>query len=395
LIPKILLKPNRQKSVLRHHPWIFSGAIADVIGFPEKGETVRIHDSEDKFICWGAYSSSSQIAVRIWSWDEAEVIDEAFFGRRISKAIQMRKRMNIPSDALRLIYAESDGLPGIIVDQYVDFLVIQLLSAGAEYWKECIVNVCCEILGIKNIYERSDVDVRKLEGLTQRTGILRGSLPAENIIIQEHGMKYLIDIKRGHKTGFYLDQRDNRVKLMGISEGRDVLDCFSYTGAFSVAALTYGARSLIAIDSSDKALNIARENLLLNHLPDENVEFIEGDVFQELRTMRDRNRSFDLIIMDPPKFAPTKYSIQRASRGYKDINLLAFKLLRPGGYLVTFSCSGGIDLSFFQKIIADAAVDADANAVIIDRLHQACDHPVALNFPEGAYLKGYVIYKTE
>jgi 23S rRNA (cytosine1962-C5)-methyltransferase len=391
---KIILKPKREKSVLHLHPWIFSGAIADVLGFPESGETVRVHNSDDHFLCWAAYSPSSQISARIWSWNEAETIDEDFFRIKLTNAIKIRREIGVYSDAVRFVHAESDGIPGLIVDQYAEILVIQFLSAGVEYWRDSIVNVSSDLLKISDIYERSDADVRRLEGLSERIGVLKGGTPPENVIIQENKCKYIVDVKRGHKTGFYLDQRENRQKLCDLSAGRDVLDCFSYTGAFSVKALVHGARSLTIIDSSTDALKIARQNILLNHLSDENIEFIDGDAFQELRVLRDRNKSFDLIILDPPKFAPTRTSISRASRGYKDINLLAFKLLRPGGFLITFSCSGVIDEALFQKIIADAALDAGVNAIVIDRLHQAHDHPVGLNFPEGAYLKGLLIYKV-
>jgi 23S rRNA (cytosine1962-C5)-methyltransferase len=354
---------------------------------------VSVRDCDDQFLCWAAYSPTSKISARIWSWNEEDIIGENFFRKKIETSIQVRQSILEYSNAIRLVYAESDRMPGLIVDRYSDALVVQFLSAGAEYWKDCLVNICSELTGIVDIYERSDVDIRRLEGLEERTGKLRGKIPEERITIHEYGVNFLVDVLRGHKTGFYLDQRENRHKISSFASGKDVLDCFTYTGGFSITALSGGARSITAIDASGEAIKLALENIQINHLSSENVELIEGDVFHELRNMRDRGKSYDLIILDPPKFAPTQASIKHAARGYKDINLLALKLLRPHGHLVTFSCSGAIDADLFQKIIAGAALDAGISAVIIDRLHQANDHPVDLNFPEGAYLKGLILHK--
>jgi len=390
MMPAIYLKPGREKSVLRRHPWIFSGAVSRVEGSPDEGETVKLVNSRGQFLGWGAFSSKSQISVRIWSWDEEENIAGDFFRRRLQKAIAARPMNN----ALRLVHAESDGLPGLVVDRYNELLVVQFLSSGPERWRETLADLLVELTGIEQIFERSDVDVRALEGLPSRIGPVRGPVPPEKITIRENGLDFWVDVRTGHKTGFYLDQRANRARLGQLTTGRDVLDCFCYTGGFTLHALAGAAKSVLAVDGSADALALASENLALNRLPQERVEWVEGDVFQTLRGLRDRDRRFDVIILDPPKFAPTAAQAERAARGYKDINLLAFKLLRQGGLLVTFSCSGGISEDLFQKIVAGAALDAGAEAQIIERLHQDMDHPVALNFPEGAYLKGFIIRKT-
>jgi 23S rRNA (cytosine1962-C5)-methyltransferase len=298
------------------------------------------------------------------------------------------------TNAFRLIHAESDGLPGLIVDRYADMLVAQFLSAGAEFWKETLVELLLEQTGLSTIYERSDADVRELEGLPVHIGLLRGILDRSPVTITENGLKFSVNLESGHKTGFYLDQRENRLLVRGLAEERDVLDCFCYTGGFTVNALAGGAKSVLSVDASADALALCRENVSLNALPGERHSMLEGDVFQLLRKFRDEARSFDLIILDPPKFAPTAAQAEKAARGYKDINLLAFKLLRPGGILVTFSCSGGVDASLFQKIVASAALDAGVDAQIVAYLSQGPDHPVALNFPEGAYLKGLVCHKA-
>ncbi len=351
---------------------------------------MKLVNSRGQFLGWGAFSTKSQISVRIWSWDEEEIIAEDFFRRRLQQAIAARQK-NIAS---RLVHAESDGLPGLVVDRYNELLVVQYLSSGPERWRETVADLLVEITGIGQVFERSDVDVRALEGLPSRVGPIRGPEPPERIIIRENDLDFWVDVRKGHKTGFYLDQRANRARLRQLAAGRDVLDCFCYTGGFTLNATAGGANYVQAVDGSADALLLARENLALNRIPLERVEWVEGDVFQTLRGLRDRDKRFDVIILDPPKFAPTVAQAERAARGYKDINLLAFKLLRQGGFLVTFSCSGGINEDLFQKIVAGAALDAGTEAQIIERLHQDVDHPVALNFPEGAYLKGFIIRKT-
>ena len=395
-MPTLILKPGREKSLLRRHPWIFSGAIARLDGNPASGETVDLLAADGQFLARAAYSPTSQIRARVWTFDQSEPVEADFFRRRIKTAIASRATLHVTrdTDAFRLIHAESDGLPGLIVDRYPDVLVLQSLTAGTEYWKETIADLLLELTGLATIYERSDADVRELEGLAPRVGSLRGAFNHLPLTITENGLKFHVNLETGHKTGFYLDQRLNRAHVRELAEGRDVLDCFCYTGGFSVNALAGGAKLVLSVDASADALALCRENGLLNGFPSDQLATLEGDVFQLLRNFRDEARSYDLIILDPPKFAPTAAQAEKAARGYKDINLLAFKLLRPGGILVTFSCSGGIDASLFQKIIASAALDASVEAQIVEYLSQAPDHPVALNFPEGAYLKGLVCFKS-
>lgn len=408
-MPILTLKPGREKSLLRRHPWVFSGAVERVDGNPGSGETVDVLDAKGQFIARAAYSPSSQIRARVWSFDPAEQVDADFFRRRIQTALAHRATLGLLSPlqarsslgqgqgvGCRLIHAESDQLPGLVVDRYSDVLVLQSLTAGCEFWRETLADLLLEETGAAAIYERSDADVRELEGLPVRNGLMRGALPnnEHRISITENNLKFLVNIAEGHKTGFYLDQRANRQRVGQLAQGRDVLNCFCYTGGFTVYALAGGAKSVLSIDSSADALALGGENLVLNNLPIEKAEWLEADVFQALRKLRDQARSFDLIVLDPPKFAATAAQAERAARGYKDINLLAFKLLRPGGILATFSCSGGIDASLFQKIVAGAALDAGVDASIVEHFSQGGDHPVSLHFPEGAYLKGLVCLKV-
>ena len=395
----VWIKPGREKSLLRLHPWIFSGAISRAEGdngLPGQGETVEVLDAHGHFLARGAFSPNSQIQVRVWTWRPDQAIDVDFFRQRFSQATQLRRALIDPqsTNAFRLVHAESDGLPGLGVDRYGEGGVIQCLSCGAERWGAEFADLLVENTGCTSLYERSDADVRALEGLKPRTGLIYGTEPPENLQMLENGRRFWVDVRGGHKSGFYLDQRENRARLGQLAAGREVLDCFTYTGGFSVSALAGGARSITAIDSSAANLALASKNVVLNGFSAERVRWVEGDGCQELRASRDRGLSYDLIVLDPPKFAATKAQIQRAARGYKDINLLAFKLLRVGGLLVTFSCSGGVDADLFQKIVAGAALDAGVDARIVDRLQQSQDHPVGLNFPEGAYLKGLVCFRA-
>jgi 23S rRNA (cytosine1962-C5)-methyltransferase len=405
-MPALLLKPGREKSLLRRHPWIFSGGIQRVEGEPVSGGTVDLLSSDRQFLARASYSPNSQIRARVWSFDE-EPIDREFFRQRIRSSLAMRRSLEIEkhSNAARLIYAESDGMPGLIVDRYGEVLVLQSLTAGSEFWKETLADLLLEETGLSTIYERSDADVRELEGLQALRGVIRNSIPRDsgnladlesrltNLIITEHDLRFNINLQSGHKTGSYLDQRENRLRVRELARDKDVLDCFCYTGGFTVNALAGGAKTVLSIDSSAEALEGLRENIALNQLDATRHTALEGDVFQLLRKFRDENRSFDMILLDPPKFAPTAAQAERAARGYKDINLFAFKLLRPGGTLVTFSCSGGIDAGLFQKIVAGSALDAGVDAQIVEHLFQGADHPISLHFPEGAYLKGLVCYK--
>jgi len=391
-MPSLILKPGRERSLLRRHPWIFSGAVARLDGDPASGATVDLLAANGQFLARAAYSPISQIRARVWTFDPSELVDADFFRRCIHSSLVTRHSLHLDdqTNALRLINAESDGLPGLIVDRYADILVLQSLTAGSEYWKDTLSDLLLELTGLADIYERSDADVRELEGLPPKVGLLRGAIPHSPFPILENNLKFNVNLETGHKTGFYLDQRENRLRVRRLAEGRDVLDCFCYTGGFTVNALAGGAKLVLSVDASADALALCRENVVLNTFPIDRHQALEGDVFQILRKFRDEARSFDMIILDPPKFAPTAVQAEKAARGYKDINLLAFKLLRPGGILVTFSCSGGVDAALFQKIVASAALDAGVDAQIVEHLSQAPDHPVALNFPEGAYLKGLV-----
>jgi len=386
-VDKLILKPGREKSLKRRHPWVFSGAVACVAGKPAAGETVEVHSGSGEFLALAAYSPESQIVARVWEWRQRD-IDAGFFMERIAQAAHGRQALldSGATDAARLVHGESDGLPGVVADRYGDTVVMQLASAGAERWREAIADALSGLPGVARLWERSDADVRALEGLEPRTGLVRGPLPAGELVIHEHGMRFRVELEHGHKTGFYLDQRDNRLRLRALAKGRDVLDCFCYAGGFALNAGAAGAKSVLAVDSAARALETARANAALN--APVQVEWREADVFAALRRLRDEGRRFDVIVLDPPKFAPTAAHAARAARAYKDINLLAFKLLRPGGALMTFSCSGGVNADLFQKIVAGAALDAGVDAHIAAWLHAAADHPVALTFPEGEYLKG-------
>ncbi len=391
---QIILKHGRDKNVRAHHPWVFSGAVDKVKGKPRLGETVEVRAANGDLLGLGAWSPESQIQVRLWSMTEAS-IDRAFFIKQVQQALAYRQQLGIPqrNSGYRLLNAESDGLPGVVVDVLGDWLVMQALTAGAEYWKHTLADVLLELLPAKGVYERSDVDVRKKEGLESVTGTLKGQEPPAFIDIVEEGRHYRVDVLNGHKTGFYLDQRDNRSLLQAYAADKTVLNCFSYTGGFAVAALQGGAAKAINIDASQPALDIAAQNAKLNSFQPDKMENICGDVFKLLREYRNEGRQFDIVVLDPPKFAENRNQLEKAARGYKDINLLGFKLLKPGGLLFTFSCSGLMESNLFQKIVADAAVDAGCDARILRKLDQATDHPTRLAFPEGYYLKGLLCQK--
>jgi len=390
---ELTLKPGRERSLLRRHPWIFSGAIDAVAGSPESGDTVKVKSADGRFLAWAAYSPSSQIRARVWSFDEAEVPGPDLFRERIEKASALRRAVIAPdaTDAFRLVHGESDGLPGLIADRYADTLVVQILSAGCERWRATLIELLGESSRCPRIYERSDADVRELEGLAPRAGAITGAAIDRPVRIVEHGIKYEVDIVAGQKTGFYLDQRENRRRVASLARNREVLNCFCYTGGFTLAALSGDARSVLSVDTSAPALAMAGRNVALNGFDAGRTEWIEADVFLTLRKLRDAGRRFDLIVLDPPKFAPTSKDAERASRGYKDINLNALKLLSRGGLLATFSCSGGISPELFQKIVAGAAADAGASLLLRERFFAAADHPVLVEYPEGEYLKGLLL----
>jgi 23S rRNA (cytosine1962-C5)-methyltransferase len=388
---QLVLLPGKDRSLTRRHPWIFAGSVDKLTGRARPGDTVDVVAANGRPLARAAFSPESKIRGRVWSFDPEEVIDDAFFKRRVAAAIE--RRLMMPElreqEGLRLIHGESDGLPGVVADRYGDTIVVQLTSAGADKWRKAIVGALHKATGCPRIYERSDVNVRRLEGLEPTTGWLLGETPGEPLTIVENGVRMKVDVVAGHKTGFYLDQRDNRLMTRELAAGRAVLNCFCYTGGFSLQALAGGAASVLSIDSSGPALATAAENLALNpQLDASRAEWREADVFNELRAMKNSGQRFDLIILDPPKFAPSAAHADSAARAYKDINVLGFRLLNPGGLLMTYSCSGGIGPEMFQQIVADAAVDAGRDARILRRLAASPDHPVALHFGEGEYLKG-------
>jgi len=390
----IRLREGKERSLLRRHPWVFQGSVAK--GGADPGETVRVEADDGRFLAWGSFSPTSMIRVRAWSFDEAERIDAAFFERRITTAIALRVRLPIASDGMRLIHGEADGLPGLIVDRYADILSAQFLSAGSERWKATIADALLAATGCTRLYERSDSGVRGLEGLAPVKGWLRGE-GTTDVTIREHDWQLTLDVAEGHKTGFYLDQRDNRARFAHVVRHfgvQRVLNCYCYTGGFSVAALAGGAQQVVSVDSSAPALERARANVALNGFETDRAQFIDADVNALLRERLKGGDRFDAIVLDPPKFAPSAAHADRAARAYKDINRLALKLLAPGGLLFTFSCSGGIGAELFHKIVAGAGLDAGVDGVLLDRLSGACDHPTTINFPEGEYLKGLVILKT-
>jgi len=426
----VILKPGRDKPVRQHHPWIFSGAVARVKGDVNDGDVVEVVASDGTWLARGTLNRRSQIVVRLLTWKQDESIDNAFWRSRLERAIAGRAMLASSGDttAYRLVNAESDGLPGLIMDRYGDWLVMQFLALGVERWKGEIVGQVAN-LSYKGVYERSDVDVRAKEGLPQTTGVLAGQEPPDLVEIRENGLRFLVDIKRGHKTGFYLDQRDNRHKVTPYLRGREVLNCFAYTGAFAVYALAAGAKSVTNVDTSADALELARRNIDLNasqfcqpfvslgpssepHSGERRasplrkaetlrreaapgdtfpaVEFVVGDVFAELRRFRAEGRTFDAVILDPPKFAQNDQQLKRAARGYQDINRVAMNILRPDGILATFSCSGLVSPDLFQKIVFSASLEAEREVQIVEKLSQASDHPILVTLPESEYLKGFV-----
>ena len=387
------LRPGKERSLLRRHPWIFESAIAK--GAADSGETVRVESDQGDFLGWAAFSPASKIRARVWSFVQSQRIDAEFFRATIANAVAARSRFAIESDGVRLVHGESDGLPGLIVDRYGDTLVAQFTSAGVERWKTVIVDALLSVTGLEKIYERSDASSRALEGLPEQTGWLRGEGPVA-LTLREHEWQLALNIAEGHKTGFYLDQRDSRKKMADYArrlQFQRVLNCYCYTGGFSVAALMGGAAHVTSIDSSGPALVQAAANVALNGLDASRAAFLDADVNASLRQMGAAGAQFDAIVLDPPKFAPTVAHAERAARAYKDINRLAFKLLAPGGVLFTFSCSGGISADLFHKIVASAGSDAGVDGYISERLGGAPDHPMTIAFPEGEYLKGLVIVR--
>ena len=390
---RVVLRPGKEKPLRQRHPWVFSGAIGRIEGRPQPGEVVELVAADGAWLAVAEFNPVSQIRARAFGWDRDQPVDEDFWRRRLAASIARRRQLLPEREAVRLAFAESDGLPGLIVDQYGPHLVLQALTAGAEVRKLQTVAHLTELLHPASISERDD-PVRQKEGLPPARGLLMGELPADPVVINEQGHRFYVDLRAGQKTGFYLDQAANRLALAHYCAVTEVLNAFSYTGAFAVAALAAGAEHVTNVDSSAEALALAGQNLTLNGFPPARWANLEADVFQQLRRWRDEGRQFDIVILDPPKFAATQAQVERAARGYKDINWLAMRLLRPGGLLATFSCSGAIDRDLFQKIVFGAALDAGREARIVGHFSQGPDHPVLLTFPEGAYLKGLLCQVT-
>lgn len=391
-VSRVYLKSGREKSLRRRHPWVFSGAVERIEGNPGSGDTVEVRAASGEFLARAAYSPASQIRLRVWTFDESENVNAEFLRRRLERAFESRGRLGMLErrGACRLVFAESDGLPGLVVDRYADVVVCQFLAAGVDRWRDTIAGLLEQLCGASCVYERSEASARKKEGLASRRGALRGAEPPREIEIESGGARFAVDVVQGQKTGAYLDQQANRLRVAAYAEGAAVLDAFAYTGGFAIAALLRGADSALLVDSSEDALRLADRESERNGVADR-CRFVVANVFDELRLRREAGETFDLVILDPPKFVHSAEQVSAGSRGYKDINMLGLELVRPGGVLATFSCSGHVDAALFQKIVAGAAVDARRDAQILERLGQPADHPVALAFPEGDYLKGLIL----
>jgi 23S rRNA (cytosine1962-C5)-methyltransferase len=390
----LILKPGKERSLLRRHPWLYASAVDRLNGRAASGATVAVCAHDGRFLARASFSPVSTIRARVWTFDESEPVDHAFFKRRVNSAIAHRAGMVSGTGAVRLVFGEADGLPGLVVDHYrsVDGgreqLVCQFMAAGVDAWKQEIVDVLVDATGCPHVYERSDVSIREKEGLPRATGVLAGDEPPDWLLVEEGGVRYRIDVRHGHKTGFYIDQRDNRGLIARHAGGRDVLNCFCYTGGFSLAALKGGSRRVVSIDSSGEALAHARANVTANGFDADRAQWLDADAFNTLRALHEGGERFDLVVLDPPKFAASQQHVERAARAYKEINMSGFKLLRPGGLLATFSCSGAVDAGLFQKIVAGAAADARVDVRVLGRLGAGLDHPTLCAFPEGEYLKG-------
>ncbi|MFM1989312.1 MAG: hypothetical protein RJA99_2269 [Pseudomonadota bacterium] len=388
--PALVLKPGKEKSLLRRHPWVYATAVAQVRGRPASGDTVAVVGADGRFLARAAFSPQSSIRARAWTFDEAEPVDAAMMAARVRAAVARRESLRGESDALRLVFGEADGLPGFVADRYADRLVVQCLAAGVERWRDAIVDALVEATGCTRVHERSDAAAREREGLAPREGPLRGEAPTAPVEVTEHGVRYRVDVVAGHKTGFYIDQRDNRALVGRWAAGRRMLNCFCYTGGFTLAARAGGAAEATSIDSSAEALALAADNERANGFDAPSVWW-QANVFDALKQLLAEGRQFDLIVLDPPKFAPSVQHVDRAARAYKEINLKALRLLAPGGLLFTFSCSGAIGVDLFQKIVAGAVIDARVDAQLLQRLAAGLDHPMSMTHPEGEYLKGLML----
>ncbi len=398
---ELILKPGKEKSLLRRHPWVYDTAVARTRGRPACGDLVAVRAADGRFLAWAAYSPASTLRARCWSYAETDRIDDDWLRRRVQAAVRRRDALEGDSTAVRLVFGEADGLPGFIADRYGEQLVVQLQAAGVETRRAALIEALVGATGVANVYERSDSATRSREGLPAGAGVVRGAEPAQHIEVVEHGIRFAVDVRRGHKTGFYIDQRDNRRLVRGLAAGLRrslgraprVLNCFCYTGGFSLAAAAGGAATVVSIDSSADALALARENWTLNRLDPGQARWIDADVFDTLRRLREQGAEFDLVVLDPPKFAASHHHVDRAARAYKDINLNALKLLAAGGCMLTFSCSGAIDIGLFQKIVAGAVFDDGGDVQVLRRLAAGTDHPLLVTHPEGEYLKGLLLQR--
>lgn len=388
----VILKKGKEKAAMLRHPWIFSGAIDKIKGKPQNGEVIRVTSANAEFLAYGYYNDQSRVALRLMEWDESKTIDKEWYQEKLQNAIASRKHLlNEDTNTCRLVFSEADFLPGLIVDQYADFLSLQILSAGIENVKEEIIDLLKEALNPRGIFDKSDAGARKHENLEATQGLLWGETPPEFIEVRENGIAYHINIADGQKSGFYCDQRDNREILAAYSKDKNVLDCFCYSGGFTLNSLKHGAAHVTSVDSSALAIETLAHNLELNGFDATRQLSIQSDVNKQLRTFKEEGKKFDIVVLDPPKYAPSRSALDRAARAYKDLNRLGMLLLEKGGILATYSCSGAVDMETFKQIIAWAALDAGREVQIIKQFHQPEDHPVRLSFPEGEYLKGLLL----
>lgn len=387
---EVILKKGKEKAVLHCHPWVFSGAIEKVKGKPENGDVVKLIDAKGAFLAYGFYNDQSRVALRLLEWDEAAEINEQWFKAKVAAAVESRNNILVDgvTNTCRLIFSESDYLPGLIVDKYADHLAVQVLTSGIEKMMPCIIDELQRLLKPESIFDKSDASSRGHEGLQTSNVVLAGNHPPEHVEVIENGIHYNINIAEGQKSGFYCDQRDNRNILAAHSRGKKVLDCFSYTGGFTLNCLKQGAASVTSVDSSQLAVDTLRENIVLNKFDTDKLTAITSDVNKQLRKFREEGETFDIVVLDPPKYAPSRSALDKASRAYKDLNRLGMLLLNKGGLLATFSCSGAMDMETFKQVLAWAALDAGKQVQFIYQFCQPEDHPVRSSFPEGEYLKG-------